>query len=187
MPQETIANYVKSWGPLAPIVFILIYQINIIIAPINGFPLLIVGFLLFGKNTVPIVYMATILGSSINFYISKRWGRPVVGKLAGEDALIKIDKLAKEYGVGTLFILRFFLIGLGDFIAYAYGLTRIKYSTFILVSGIAIIPSHIIWYKMASKVSNIEQFLSISLALTFIASGIFILGNYLYRRRKNLV
>ncbi|HEY5600745.1 MAG TPA: VTT domain-containing protein, partial [Patescibacteria group bacterium] len=181
--NETIQNFVTTTGPLAPIAYIFLHALSYILAPVTGFPFLIAGFYLFGKTAVIYIYLTAILGSTLNFLIAKKWGRPLVEKLAGKESLEKVDKTANEYGLLALFMIRLFLVGLADIISYAYGLTGIKYFTFILISSIAMIPSHVIWYFAASKVENIEQFLSLSVGLTFIASGIFVLGNYLLRRR----
>lgn len=186
--QETIQNFVKSYGILAPVIFVILHQISIVFAPVNGFPFLIAGFYLFGKNVAIYTYLTSIIGYSINFFIAKKWGRPIVEKLAGKESLAKIDKIEKEYGIGTLFFLRLFLIGLGDFISYGYGLTPIKYSTYIAITAVAMIPGHVLWYLIASKTGSIEQFLSVSVALTFAAGGIFVAGSYLvgkYRAKKS--
>ena len=183
--QETIRTFMESTGPWAPAVWMLAHQISYILAPISGFPFLVVGFYLFGDKTIIYNYIVVISGSSINFLIAKRWGRPIVRKLMGEDSLEKIDKFAKEYGVGALFAARLFLIGLGDYISYAYGLTPIKYSTFISISAVAVIPGYLLWYFAASQTNGIEQFLGISVALTFVAFWIFVGGGYFWRKWKS--
>lgn len=182
--QEQIQSFVESAGPWAPVVYILTHQLSYFLAPVSGYPFLIVGFYLFGDTTIIYSYFVQIVGSSINFLIAKRWGRPIVKKLVGGESLVKIDKFAKEYGIGTLFVMRLFLVGLGDFISYAYGLTPIKYRTFIALSALAIIPGHLLWYFAASRANGIEQFLGVSIVLTFIAFWVFIGGSYLYRRYK---
>lgn len=183
--QEQIQSFVENAGPWAPIVWILTHQLSYILAPISGYPFLIIGFYLFGKTTILYTFIVAIFGSTINFLIAKRWGRPIVKRFVGKESLSKTDAYANQYGLGTLFVLRMFMVGLGDFISYAYGLTPITYRTYITVSVIAMIPGYLLWYLVASWTNNIEQFLSTSVALTFIASGIFIGGTYFWRKLKN--
>ena len=180
--QDQLSAFVKSAGPWAPVVYIIAHQLSYIFAPISGYPFLIVGFYLFGKTTILYNFIVAISGSSINFLIAKKWGRPIVKRLAGEDSLGEIDKLSKEYGIGMLFVLRLFLIGLGDFISYGYGLTPIKFVQFITVSTIAMIPGYILWYVIALRTGNVEQFVGLSFVLTFAASGIFFAGHYLSKK-----
>lgn len=179
--QTSIQSFIENTGVWAPIAYILIHQASYVFAPISGYPFLIVGFFLFGKTTIFYNFIVAIIGSSINFFIAKRWGRPIVKKFVGDQSLGEIDKLSAEYGLGMLFVLRLFLIGLSDFISYGYGLTPIKFSTFILISTAAMVPGHTLWYVIALKTGNIEHFLSLSVVLTFAASGIFFAGHYLLK------
>lgn len=180
--EDSIQRFVESTGPWAPIVYILSHQISYVFAPISGIPFLIAGFYLFGKNVVIYIYISSLLASVINFSIAKRWGRPIVAKFAGKDSLAKIDKLAKEYGLPTLIALRLFLGSLGDFVSYAYGLTPMRFTTYVVTSALATIPGTVLWYFVAAKTGSVEQFLGLSLALTFIVSGIFIVGTYLKKK-----
>lgn len=184
IPQEQLRIFVESTGAWAPIVYILTSQLSYLLAPVSGYPFLIVGFYLFGETMIVYSYFVNIVGSSINFWIAKRWGRPLVTKLVGGESLAKIDKLTEEYGVGTLFVARLFLLGLGDFLSYAYGLTPIKYKTFIVVSGLAAIPGYLLWYFAASQTNGIEQFVGISVTITLIAFWLFVGGSYFRKRLK---
>lgn len=182
--QESLQSFVQSYGAWAPIVYIVLHQASYVIAPISGYPFLIVGFYLFGNTTILYSFIVAVCGSSINFLIAKKWGRPIVKRLAGAESIREIDKLSKEYGLGMLFVLRLFLLGLGDFISYGYGLTPIKFPQYIFVSTFAMIPGYIFWYVVAQKTGNIEQFVGLSVGLTFSASGVFIVGRYIYRKVK---
>ena len=187
IPQDQLEAFVKQSGPWAPFVFILLYQLNIIFAPINGLPLLISGFYLFGANAVVLIFLGSIVGNSINFVISKKWGRSIVSKLTSEGTIVKIDRLSAEFGLGTLFLLRLFLIGLGDYISYAYGLTKIKYLTFISISAVAMFPTHIIWFYFARKTENIEAFLTVAYSVTFVAIGLLIALAFIFKKHKKIM
>lgn len=184
IPEELIESFVESAGPWAPIAYILAHQISYIIAPISGFPLLIAGFYLFGKTSIIYTYFVVIIGASINFWIARRWGRPLVGKFAGEGTLKKIDKLSKEYGIVTLIALRMLQGGIGDFVSYAYGLTPMKFSTYIVTTALAIIPGTTLWYYLVSKTDSIEQSLVVTLLFAFFSVLIFFIGNFWVRRYK---
>lgn len=186
IPHQIIVNFVQSAGPFAPAAFILIYISQIIIAPINGIPYLIAAFYLFGNSTIFYVYIASAIGYTLNFLIAKKWGRPVVAKLAGADALSKLDKVEKDYGFWTLVFMRLFMMGLGDFISYGYGLTTMKLVPFLLVTYIAMIPSHMLWYFLAIKTNNIEEFIGLNIALTWTLGGIFVSGLFIVNIMKKI-
>lgn len=184
IPEEEIGYFVQSAGPWAPIAWIIIHQISYVIAPISGLPFLVAGFYLFGKTVIIYTYFFVLIGATINFWISRIWGRTLVSKFAGKDAIKKIDKLSKEYGVITLIAARMLQGGIGDFVSYAYGLTPMKFSTYILITALAIIPGNVIWYYAVSKTNSLEGSLAVSILLAFFAVLIFFIGNFLVRRFK---
>lgn len=184
IPQETIEPFVRNAGPWAPISWILLHQISYIIAPISGFPFLIIGFYLFGKKVILYSYFVVLIGATMNFWISRIWGRSLVERFAGQDAIEKIDRLSKEYGVITLIATRMLQGGIGDFVSYAYGLTSMKFSTYVIITALAIIPGNVLWYYLVSKTNTIEQSLAVSILLVFFAILVFFIGNFSLRRIK---
>ncbi|MDO8503444.1 MAG: VTT domain-containing protein [bacterium] len=182
IPEEVIKSFVENAGPWAPIAYILSHQISYVIAPISGFPFFVAGFYLFGKTVIVYSYFVAIIGASINFWIARRWGRPLVRKFAGEGALKKIDQLSKEYGIITLIALRMLQGGTGDFISYAYGLTPMKFSTYIITTALAMIPGTTLWYYVISKTDSIEQSLVVTLLFAFFSVSIFLIGNFGIKR-----
>jgi len=184
VPQQTIESFVRNAGPWAPIAYILIHQISYVIAPISGFPFLIAGFYLFGKTIVIYGYFVVTIGATINFWIARKWGRPLVSKFAGEGTLKKIDQLSKEYGILTLIALRMLQGGIGDFVSYAYGLTAMKFSTYIITTILATIPGSLLWYYVISKTNSLEQSLAATVLLALSSALIFFIGNFLIRRYK---
>lgn len=184
IPQQEIENFVQSAGFWAPVAWIVIHQISYVIAPISGLPFLIVGFYLFGKTVIVYSYFVVLIGATINFWISRIWGRSLVKKFAGQDAIEKIDRFSKEYGVITLIAARMLQGGIGDFVSYAYGLTPMKFSTYVIITALAIIPGNVLWYYAVSKTNSIEGSLAVSLLLAFFAIVIFFIGNFLVRRFK---
>lgn len=189
IPEGIIESFVQNAGPWGPIAYILAHQVSYVIAPISGFPFLIAGFYLFGKTVIIYSYFVAIIGASLNFWIAKRWGRPLVSKFAGKGALKKIDQLSKEYGIITLIALRMLQGSVGDYISYAYGLTPMKFSTYILTTALAIIPGTTLWYYVVSKTDSVEQSLVVTLLFAFFSVLIFVIGNFgirKYKKRKTL-
>lgn len=172
IPQESISEFVRSTGPYSPIVFIAISLVSYVFAPVIGAPFLIAGFYLFGPIATIYLYFTAVLGSTLNFLIAKKWGRPVVAKLAGKNSLEKIDRFEKGYGLLSLIFLRVFLSGMGDYVSYAYGLTPMKFKTFFIITSIFMFPPFIFWYFVSKSADNINQFLIISyVMLTIVALG----------------
>ena len=185
IPKEIVTQLVESSGPSAPIVYIVLHQISFVFAPISGFPFLVAGFYLFGKNVIIYNYFVVVIGSAINFWIAKRWGRQIVRKLVGEHTLTQIDSASKAYGKTTLIALRMFQGGIGDFVSYAYGLTNMKFHTYMVITALATIPGSTLWYYIISKTNNQDLYIAISLFLAAASIIIFFLGSYVVKRLKS--
>lgn len=185
IPSEIIEIFIQESGPWAPVIWITTHQLSYVIAPISGFPFLVAGFYLFGKDVVIYSYIVVLIGASINFWIARIWGRSLVEKLAGKGAIMKIDKLSKEFGIVTLIALRMFTQGgIGDFVSYALGLTKIKFSIYFLITALAIIPGNVLWYYVISKTNSLEQSLTVSVLLAFTGILIFFIGNFFVKKYK---
>lgn len=184
IPKEGVESFIQNSGPAAPIIYILTHQLSYVLAPISGLPFLVAGFYLFGKTVIVYNYFVIILGATINFWIARKWGRPIVSKLAGADTVKKIDELSQNYGVVTLIALRMLQGGIGDFVSYGYGLTKIKFTTYILVTVLATIPGSTFLYFVVSKTNSLEQSLMVSILLAMISASIFFIGNFWIRKIK---
>ncbi|OGM28499.1 hypothetical protein A3D84_05465 [Candidatus Woesebacteria bacterium RIFCSPHIGHO2_02_FULL_42_20] len=158
--SDKVADIVKSTGPLAPLVFISLFASTHVLAPLSASPLLFPAFLLFGaKPTVFYMYLATVISSFTNFWISKQWGRSLVIKLVGNKNMQKIDEFTEYYGVGALIFLRLFSGYMTDFVSYAYGLTKIKFSVYFLISILVPIPWLLFWQLyVGNRVDGIKDF-----------------------------
>lgn len=166
--SEDIAGFVEETGFWAPVVFVILTASTYIIAPISGTPLWFAGYLLFGSNFQVYTYLAAILGATANFWIARRWGREWVTKLVGAKNMEKVDGFAVEHGVKSLILLRFFAGSFHDFISYAYGLTKMKFTPYILISTLAGIPWLLLWQLYLFKMIDDFQDFAVWSGITFI-------------------
>ena len=158
IPKEPIKALVQQAGIFAPLVFTLLNLSTFIIAPLSGTPMMAVGYYLFGSQVIIYGFLANILASIINFWISRLWGINLVSKLVGKNNMQKLNDFANQYGLIALFISRFFLRGFVDIISYAAGLTSIKFTPYIIISILADIPGVILLYYLSSLTNNVAQF-----------------------------
>lgn len=186
IPSEIIEIFIQESGPWAPVIWIITHQLSYVIAPISGFPFLVAGFYLFGKDVVIYSYIVVLIGASINFWIARIWGRSLVERIAGKEAVKKINKLSNEYGIVTLIALRMLQGGVGDFVSYALGLTQIKFPIYFLITALAIIPGNVLWYYVISKTNSLEQSLTVSVLLAFTGILIFLFGNFVVKKYKKV-
>lgn len=144
---ERIQAMVAATGPLAPLVYIVMKAITVVFTPLSGSPLRIVAGALFGFwEGVALSVAAGVLGGSINFWIARRFGRGVVGKLLGQDTLARVDPMLNRLGNWkALAAARLFLAPFWDVLSYGMGLTRLRFRTYFAVAFIGdLIPTMIL-------------------------------------------
>lgn len=153
-----IQQLVAESGVWGPVVLIFLVVLTHIFAPIQGYPFIILGFAIFGKWTIFYVYLATIVSSFTNFWIARKFGRGIVVKLVGKEAMSKVDHIASHEGVKLLVAMRLFQGFISDYISYAAGFTSIKFPVYYLVSLVVPIPWTIIMFIFFDSIPQQQMF-----------------------------
>ncbi len=148
---------VNSLGTLAPVVFIVIYNIATLLF-IPGSVLTIKGGCLFGLLWGSIyVLIAAILGATFAFligrYLSRDWVCRQIGKHPKFQA---IDKAIAKEGLKIVFLTRLSPIFPFNLLNYALGVTQVSLKDYILGS-IGMIPGTIMYVYMGSVVTDIAM------------------------------
>ncbi|HEY9642708.1 MAG TPA: VTT domain-containing protein [Coleofasciculaceae cyanobacterium] len=138
----------QQTGVWAPAIFVALCAISLILAPLSGSSLFIVGGTLFGKEAGFLLgYFATLLGCNVNFWISRRLGRKAVSWLISEKHVDELNQLTQKVrSHHEIFYLMVTLIFSQDIVSYAAGLTSIQYRKFLIalvISGAAVIGTQI--------------------------------------------
>ncbi len=145
---ENAQILVKKTGVWAPVVFVVLCAASLIIAPLSGSSLFVVGGTLFGKhNAFLLSYIASILGCSANFWISRKLGRKVAQRFIGKTNLEELDKFINKLKSGRSILYMVIIMPFSqDIVSYAIGLTKIKYTHFLIaliLSSIIVISGYV--------------------------------------------
>lgn len=174
---------VLSYGSLAPIVFLLIYSIAMIIF-LPGTPITIAGGLIFGKflGTFYTVLGATI-GATIAFLIARTLGESFVNDLlkGKYKKLYEYDKKIEKNGFLVVLILRLMPIFPFNGLNFALGLTKVKFKDYLLATLLGIIPGSFVLAYFGDSLANF------SITNLIIASLLFLLlavAPSIYKRYK---
>ncbi|MGB3758195.1 MAG: VTT domain-containing protein [Rivularia sp. (in: cyanobacteria)] len=154
--------FVKQTGVWAPIVFVALCAASLIIAPLSGSSLFVVGGTLFGKhNAFLLSYIASIIGCSANFWISRKLGRKIAQRFIGKANLEELDKFINKLKSSRSILYMTVIMPFSqDIVSYAIGLTKIKYTHFlialilsstIVISGYVYIGSSLLELFVQSK------------------------------------
>ena len=144
---ERLQELVISAGPLAPVAYVLLKAVTLIVTPLSGTPLRLAAGVLFGFwEGVALSVLAGVLGGSANFWIARRLGRGVVTRLLGPPTLARVEPMLDRLADWrALTLARFVLAPLWDVLSYGVGLTRLRYRTYLAVAFVGdLIPTMIL-------------------------------------------
>lgn len=153
---DAVKEWVESAGPWAPLAVIAAKASTIIFAPLNGsflYPLS-GGLFGFGEGLL-YATLGDIIGCSTAFFLSRRFGRRFVDKMLGKEDIFLGRVLTTMGSVRGFFMTRLILITAQDLLAYAAGLTRLRYIHFILIHiSIGLIPTALLVGLGSSLLTN---------------------------------
>jgi uncharacterized membrane protein YdjX (TVP38/TMEM64 family) len=179
---QTLQNILLDYPIIAPIIFIIVRILPIVIPPIPGLLIDIIGIAVFGWFYGFILAEIAVLSASmISFYIGRKFREPLLGKFISIKKIHEWeDKLSEKEKFWALIGLRFVSSPFFDIMNYIAGLTKIKASTYffttlivtaplgfmiyyfggmvlntpiILISGLILLIPIIIWYKKSKGVN----------------------------------
>jgi uncharacterized membrane protein YdjX (TVP38/TMEM64 family) len=138
---DDFERWMADLGAWGPILYILFFAISMVIAPIPTGPAPIAAAAAFGGLAAFFYTMlAGIIGAALCFGIARRWGRPALERFLPDKVVSEIDRVSDNLGVRVLFMLRLFPIFGVDIVSYGAGLTRIRFTTYVVVSIVATTP-----------------------------------------------
>ncbi|NOY68614.1 MAG: TVP38/TMEM64 family protein [Deltaproteobacteria bacterium] len=179
--REWINTYIASWGAAAPIVFILLQVLQVVIAPIPGELSGFIGGYLFGA--APGLVYSTIgltLGSAINFGIGRLLGQGVVRRLIPPAHLEKLDSFLHKQGIFVVLIFFIFPGFPKDYLSLFLGVTAMPFKLFLFIAAFGRIPGTIM---LSVQGAFLYQKMYGVLAMVLGASVVFVLIAFLFRER----
>lgn len=123
--------WMEQVGPLAPLVFFGLNVAQIVVAPIPGYPVQVLGGILFGLIPGSIYTVGgMVAGGTLAAWLGRRLGRPWLEQRMGREALTHWSKIASLDSFWTWWII--LLLPLGDLPYFFAGLSRIRLTRFAL-------------------------------------------------------
>jgi len=179
---EVVQNIISDYGILAPLLFILLGVVEIVIPIIPGQAVNFTGGYIFGilMGTVYSI-ISSIIGLFIVFSTVKLFGRPFVKKVISKKSLKKFDYMTHKQGVVPIFLVLFIPIFPSDSIAYIVGLTGLRLRTLLAIGVLARIPGSIIFTAIGAGIGLKSPFIIISLLAILVISAV------LYFKRETLI
>jgi uncharacterized membrane protein YdjX (TVP38/TMEM64 family) len=139
--RDQLREYVQSWGSLAPVAFMSIQALQVLIAPIPGELTGVVGGFIFGTWRATIYSTIGLTAGSVMAFLAARVvGQPLLKLVISPDTMSKFDKITHGRGVAAIFFL-FLLPGFPkDLLSYFLGFSPMKFGTFVLICAAGRLP-----------------------------------------------
>lgn len=148
-----IRTYIDSFGIWAPVIFVVLYVFQIIVAPIPGTLLNFTGGLLFDWwGGVGLSWIACVIGAAVSISVMRAFGRSLMRIFISDAKLDRFDSYVRSRGWVYLFLLYIVPNPLGDTVNYMAALSDIKLLKLLLLVAVGRIPSLIVgsWLGMQS-------------------------------------
>ena len=139
--KSFLKETVVSWGWLAPVAFMLIQALQVIISPVPGEVTGPVGGALFG-TTWGLVYstIGLTVGTLVCFWIGRAWGEPFVRPWLSDHNWNRMNFIIEAEGAILCFILYLIPGFPKDIISYLFGISPIPFWVFAVVSTAGRLP-----------------------------------------------
>ena len=139
--REQVEQFIAAFGRGAPLAFMGLQVLQVILAPVPGEATGFIGGYLFGTlNGFLYSSLALTAGSWINFGIGRFLGKRWVRGWIPADTLARFDRLVKRQGVIALFILFVFPGFPKDYLCLFLGITAIPLNVFLVIASIGRMP-----------------------------------------------
>ena len=144
-----IKTWVASFGRIAPLIYIGLYLVSTVFF-LPGSPVTVLAGFVFGPLWgVFYASVASIISVSVAFLIARYVARDLVEGWVKDNAQFrKIDEQVEEQGWRILMFTRLVPIFPFNLQNYAYGLTSIRFSTYVLVSAIFMLPGTAVFVQL---------------------------------------
>ncbi len=182
--REVARAWVLSFGSLAPLAYIFVCVVQILLAPIPGHFMSLMGGYLFGSVWGSLYSMAgLVLGAGLAAAIARHLGRPVIERLAGSQQLQAWERRLHIRSPVTWWLI-FLLVPVPDAVFYIAGLSGVPLRWLLPAVVLGRGPALILENWMGARSVEMPPLLLFGLMALAIAVAVVA---YRYQRRLRLL
>lgn len=154
--EEYLLSLLTAHPVLAPALYVFLRTVPIIIPPIPGVLVDMVGVAMFGwKMGFLLGLVASQVGATIAFYISRYFREPAAKYFVPLQRLHELEgRYSERQKFWALVAARILTAPFFDYASYAAGLTKMSYGTFILSTFISVLPFFFVIYYFGELAFN---------------------------------
>lgn len=181
--QDTIRDFVIGFGIFAPLIFIALQALQVIVTPFSHYAVSIAGGFIFGTWQGFIYnWIGRVIGTAIAFYLGRILGRRIIKHIVRAENLQKYDYYVNKSKV-LLFLAYFLPLFPDDEISYFAGFSSINSRIFLPLMIIGHISGSLSLAYIGNGIQSIKEPMFIALSLITLVGGIWFVLHY--RKIKN--
>ena len=182
--QEAIRSFVIQFGIFAPLVFILIQILQVIITPFSHYAVSIAGGFIFGTWQGFIYnWIGRVIGTTIAFYLGRILGRKIIKHVVKKRTIRKYDHYF-EKGKILLFLAYFLPLFPDDEISYLAGISAIRPKVFLPLIAIGHVSGSLALAYLGNGIQSVKEPMFIILSLITLVGGIWFV--WYFRKIKKI-
>jgi len=179
--QEQIRSFVEPYGILAPVMFVILQILQVVLTPISHYAVGLAGGFIFGTWYGFILnWIGRVIGTLIAFYLGRKFCRRIIQHVVKPDTLKKYDKLF-EKGKLVLFLMYFLPLFPDDELSYLAGFSSMRASVFIPIMVLGHLGGSLGLAFLGSSLSYSHPLFIIFSITTLLAGILFVI---FYKRYK---
>jgi uncharacterized membrane protein YdjX (TVP38/TMEM64 family) len=176
--QEAIRDFVSQFGVFAPLAFIVLQVLQVVITPFSHYAVSIAGGFIFGTWQGFIYnWIGRVIGTAIAFYLARIFGRKIIKHLVKKETIQKYDYLF-EKGKLLLFLAYFLPLFPDDELSYLAGLSAMSPRIFLPLMAIGHISGSLALAYIGNGIQSIKEPMFIILSILTLICGILFIWHY---------
>ena len=186
---DALRDWIEGFGVVAPAIFVALYAVAVV-AFLPATPFTLLAGLVFGAAWGTLwAWTGAVLGSTLAFLMGRYAARGLVEKWKENNERVRrLDDGVEEHGWRMLLITRLVPVFPFSLQNYAYGLTNVRFPTYVLVSALCVVPGVITYTfaggSLAAAQENLYRtFLYLGVAAVFFVL-VSLIPNLIRRRRE---
>ncbi len=180
--RDELVRIMQGLGPWAPLLYIVLQVLQVVVAPIPGQIVGGVGGFLFGHWGILWTTIGSFIGFWLVFLIARKFGRPLLEKIFKKPVVDKFDFIINARGAALIIFAIFLLPGFpDDVVCYIAGLTKLSLRKLMLVSILGRFPTIVLTNYIGMGVNG-----NIGLVVALSLLAVIIMGLVAWKRERIL-
>lgn len=184
---DNLSTIITSYGLVGVAVYMIVGVCSVVFAPLSTIPFWPAIYGAYGFiGAVFVTWLSGLIGSILNYYLAAVFGRPIIKRLVGDQALNEIDKIAALVGRKGLIMVRTIGNASFDYASYACGLARFDFKSYLIITAGATLVWNLVTFYLIGKAISLSVIPSIAIMLgmyfTLVLIGVRVWRHYLAQK-----